>query len=377
MSEDDKSQPATPRRRADALKEGNVWAPKEIAPAMAICVGAGIAALLGGRLWTGLAGFLAEALGAAGDRHGFGAADDLPIVWLAALTPWHVPLLLAAIIIVVTVAAAQSATRHISLSLLAPKLSRLNPASGLKRIFSMTGLAGAATALLKLLLIGGSAAFILSPFIASLAEAGEGAGGLALVGVAIQRLFMVVALAMLVVALTDAGISWQLREKKLRMSLQEVKRENRQDNGAPEIKAAIRRAQYAAAKRRLQTSLAEASVLVVNPTHFAVALRYRAGEDMAPFVLEQGRDEMARAIIEVARDLKLPVIRSPRLARALYFTARRGQPVREELYAAVATILAFVMSLGDPDSPPVVSVPPAFDFDEHGGRRKPGAALPL
>lgn len=376
MSEEDKSQAPTPKRRADALKEGNVWAPKELAPAVAVAVAAGLLALLGAQLWQGLAGFLAEALSAAGDVAMEGE-DRLPLPWLVRLAPWQVPVLLAAAIAAFTIAAAQAATRHVSLGLLAPKLSRLSPISGLKRIFSMTGLAGAATAILKLLLIGGTATFVLAPFVASLAEAGEGAGGLAIVGAAIKRLLMVVALAMLVVALADAGISWQLREKKLRMSLQEVKRENRQDNGAPEIKAAIRRAQYAAARRRLQTSLAEASVLVVNPVHFAVALRYRPGEDAAPMVLEQGREEMARTIIEVARELKVPVIRSPRLARALYFTARRGQPVREELYAAVATILAFVMSLGDPDTPPDVSVPPTLDFDEHGARRKPGAALPL
>lgn len=376
MSEDDKSQAATPRRRADALKEGNVWAPKELAPAVAVCLGAGLSALLGARLWAGLTGFLAEALGRAGDIAGRGD-DDLPVLWLARLAPWQGPLLLSACIILVTLVAGQSATRYVSLSLLSPKLSRLNPLTGLKRIFSMTGLAGAATAILKLLLIGGAAVLVLSPLVAGLAEAGEGAGGLALVGAAMRRLLMVVALAMVVVAAVDAGFSWQLREKKLRMSLQEVKRENRQDNGAPEIKAAIRRAQYAAARRRLQTSLADASVVVSNPTHFAVALRYRPGEDAAPVVLEQGRAEMALALIEVARELKVPVLRSPRLARALFFTARRGQPVREELYAAVATILAFVMSLGDADNPPAVTVPSAFDFDEHGGRRKPGAPLPL
>uniref|UniRef100_UPI003F6E7344 EscU/YscU/HrcU family type III secretion system export apparatus switch protein n=1 Tax=Polymorphobacter sp. TaxID=1909290 RepID=UPI003F6E7344 len=268
-------------------------------------------------------------------------------------------------------------TRHVSLSLIAPKLSRLSPVKGVQRIFSRTGLAGAATAILKLLLIGAVAAAVLRPLVSGLAEVGEGVGGLAIVGGAVLRLLMALAGVMLVVALVDAAISWQLRETKLRMSLQEVKREARQDNGAPEIKTAIRRAQYAAARRRLQTTLVDASVVVVNPTHFAVALRYRPGEDAAPVVLEQGRDEMAQAIIEVARELARPVVRSPRLARALYFTARPGAVVREELYAAVATILAFIMSLGDPAEPPPVTVPPAFDFDERGARRKPGAALPL
>jgi flagellar biosynthetic protein FlhB len=376
MSEDDKSQPATAKRRADALKEGNVWAPKELAPAVAVMTAAGLAAAMGERLWWGLAGFLAEALAGAGSVVARGE-DGMPAGWLAALTPWQGPVVLALAVMVLTGGLAQAATRHVSLSLLAPKLSRLSPIKGVQRIFSKTGLAGAATALLKLGLIGGVAAAVLMPLVDGLAEAGEGSGGLALVGGAVVRLLVALALVMLVVALVDGAISWTLREQKLKMSLQEVKRENRQDNGAPEIKAAIRRAQYAASKRRLQTVLADASVVVVNPTHFAVALRYRPGEDAAPIVVEQGREEAAQAMIEVARTLKLPVVRSPRLARALFFTARPGVPVREELYGAVATILAFIMSLGDPDAPPAVSVPPEFDLDEAGARRKPGAALPL
>jgi flagellar biosynthetic protein FlhB len=94
-------------------------------------------------------------------------------------------------------------------------------------------------------------------------------------------------------------------------------------------------------------------------------------------VLEKGREEAAMAIMAVARELNTPVVRSPRLARALFFTARAGQGVREELYLAVATVLAFVMRFGADEDVPSVEVPPAFDFDETGAKRKPGAALPL
>jgi flagellar biosynthetic protein FlhB len=230
---------------------------------------------------------------------------------------------------------------------------------------------------LKLAVIGGTGAFVLLPLIGGLAEAGEGLGGLALVGNAVFRLLGAAALAMAVVAAADAGLTWGLREKKLKMSLDEVKRENRQDNGAPELKAAIRRAQMAASQKRLKTVMADASLVVVNPTHFAVVLRYKQGEDMAPIVLEKGREEAAAAIIAVARELETPLVRSPRLARALFFTAKPGHVVREELYLAVATVLAFVMRFGAGDDVPAVEVPPAFDFDETGARRKPGTALPL
>jgi flagellar biosynthetic protein FlhB len=207
-----------------------------------------------------------------------------------------------------------------------------------------------------------------------LANIGEEAGALAVIGNAIGRMFGAAALVLVVIAIVDGGISFVLRERKLMMTLDEVKRESRQNDGSPEVKAAIKRAQYAAATRRLRQGMADASVVVVNPTHFAVAMRYQPGSDAAPVVVEKGRLEIAAAIISVARELQIPVIRSPRLARALFFTARRGDPVREELFNAVATILAFVMSFDAPEAEavPPVFVPPDFDFDEAGDRRKPG-----
>jgi len=371
----EKNQPATPKRRADALKEGNVWQPREIGPAAAVMVAALLVTAVGEWLWRAMTGFLAEALGAAG-----GAVQAAPEVWLGFLAgrvPWQGPVVLAVLVMLLTGALAQGAARHVSLSLLAPKLSRLSPIKGVQKIFSMQGLAGAGTSLLKLAVIGGAGAFVLLPLVAGLAEAGEGIGGVALVGQAILRLLGASALAMMVVAAADAALTWGLREKKLKMSLEEVKRENRQDNGAPELKAAIRRAQFAASTRRLKTVMADASLVVVNPTHFAVVLRYKTGEDHAPIVLEKGREEAAMAIIAVARELGTPVVRSPRLARALFFTGRAGHGVREELYLAVATVLAFVMRFGADEDVPAVEVPPAFDFDEMGAKRKPGAALPL
>jgi flagellar biosynthetic protein FlhB len=372
----EKTEAATPRRREQALEEGNVWSPRELAPAAALLVAAGLAGLAGAGLWRALMALLAAGLEAAGDA--VRAGPEVTLAALLAHLPWGQILMLAVAVMLVTGALAQAAARHASLKLAAPRLSRLSPVKGVQRIFSMQGLAGAATALLKLGLIGAAGVAVLWPLLPGLAVAGEGAGGLAVVGGALQRLLMAVALAMLVVAAADAAMSWRLRESKLRMSRDEVKRESRQENGAPELKAAIRRAQMLASRRRLRGSLAEASVVLVNPVHFAVALRYDPARDGAPVVLEKGREEVALAIMAVARELGRPVVRSPRLARALFFTARLGGPVREELYLAVATVLAFVMQLdADLEAVPEVSVPPAFDLDETGEPRKPGAALPL
>ena len=298
---------------------------------------------------------------------------------LAMQLPIAVPLALAGAIALVVTLLAIATSRHVTLGSLAPKWSRISPVSGLQRLFSASGAAGALTALLKLAAIAALALAIVPPLLPRLANIGDDGGALAVIGAAIVRLFGAAALLLTAIAAVDGAISFVLREKKLMMTRDEVRRESRQNDGAPEVKAALRRAQMAAATRRMKTSLADAAVVVVNPVHFAVALRYRPGEDMAPLVLEKGRLEMAQAIIAAAQELKLPVIRTPRLARALFFTARRGDPVREELFTAVATILAFVMRFDDPasEAAPPVFVPPDFDFDEKGGRRKPGAPLPL
>ncbi len=375
MSEGERTQAPTQRRRDEAVKQGNIWQPRELGAAAAVATAALVMMLAGPLLWQELAAYLAETLAGAARE----PDDGLPMARLAAQLPVRMPLLLAAAILAVTVGLGIVTTRHVALAALTPKFSRLNPVQGLQRIFSMTGLAGAATAILKLALIGGVAMVVLVPMLPRLANIGDDGGALAMIGDAMTRLLGAAALVMVIIAVVDGAISFTLRERKLMMTLDEVRRESRQENGSPEVKAAIKRAQYAASKRRLQTSLADASVVVVNPVHFAVAMRYRPGEDAAPVVVEKGRLEAAHAIIAVAQQLKIPVIRTPRLARALFFTARIGAPVREELFSAVATILAFVMSFDtqDAEAPPPVFVPPEFDFDEAGARRKPGAALPL
>lgn len=377
MAETDaeKTQSASPRRRQQALEQGNIWQPRELGPAAAVATAALAAMLAGPALWQALRGFLADSLVRAGP-----APDDaLPMLALAMQLPVLLPAALAMAVAVVTTGLALVTTRHVSLAMLAPKLARISPVAGLGRIFSMAGLGGAATAVVKLCAVAGVALAVIAPLVPALAHIGDADGGLAVIGGGVVRLAVAAALAMLVIAVVDGGISWSLRERKLMMTLEEVKRESRENDGAPEVKAAIKRAQFAAASRRMRTSLADASVVVVNPVHFAVAMRYLPGSDAAPVVLEKGRLEMAQAMIAVARELQVPVIRTPRLARALFFTAQPGMAVREELFAAVATILAFVMRFDDADTmaAPAVFVPPEFDFDETGTRRKPGAPLPI
>ena len=280
----DKTEAPTARRREDARKEGNVWQPRELAPAMVIAMAALIVPVVGPSLWQALAGFLSAALQV--DALPFDNEGD-PVAVLARRVPIGVPLVLAAAIALAVIVAASVTSRHVTLDSLAPKWSRVSPVSGLQRLFSASGAAGAVTALLKIAAIGVLALVIVPPLLPRLANIGDDGGALAIIGAAIVRLFGAAALLLVTVAVIDGAISFILRERKLMMSLDEVRRESRQNDGAPEVKAALRRAQMAAATRRMKTSLADAAVVVVNPVHFAVALRYRAGEDMAPLVVEK------------------------------------------------------------------------------------------
>jgi flagellar biosynthetic protein FlhB len=183
---------------------------------------------------------------------------------------------------------------------------------------------------------------------------------------------LVMALALALIAGLDIPAQIFQRSGRLRMTKQEVKDEHKQTEGSPEMRAAQRRRQAEVLRGSARTAVTEATVVLTNPTHFAVALRYRPGYDAAPIVVARGRGATAEAIRDLARESEVPVLSYPQLARAIYFTARAGQVIREDLYIAVATILAFVFNLdramAEGVSQPSVEVPPEARFNEEGRR---------
>jgi flagellar biosynthetic protein FlhB len=181
---------------------------------------------------------------------------------------------------------------------------------------------------------------------------------------------LVMALALALIALIDVPAQIFQRGGRLRMSKQEVKDESKQTDGSPELKAAIRRRQHEVLRGSARTAVQEATVVLTNPTHFAIALRYRPGTDAAPIVVARGRGATAAAIRELAGEHEVPVLSYPQLARAIYYTARTGQVIREDLYMAVATVLAFVFNLdrivAEGGAQPDIEVPTGARFDEKG-----------
>jgi flagellar biosynthetic protein FlhB len=191
------------------------------------------------------------------------------------------------------------------------------------------------------------------------------------------RLFAALTLVLGVIGAAD--LLWQSHtmQKSLWMTFDEVKRENREDNGSPEVKGRLRRMQMEASRRgaRERAALVDvptASAVITNPTHFAVAIRYVPGQDNAPEIIATGRDRMAAQIIARARKAGVPILGMPPLARALYFTGEIGGVIHAGLYGAVAVVLAHVWRVerGLREDLPEIDLPDDLKFDAQGHRKR-------
>lgn len=253
----------------------------------------------------------------------------------------------------------------------APQFSRLSPAAGLGRMFSMHGLVELGKAIAKATLIGTIAYLVIQgqidPILGLAAEDLQAASAHlgALLGTAF---FSVVGALALIVAIDVPFQIWQ-HHKQFRMTKEEQKQEYRESEGDPQIKGRIRQLQREQARRRMMSEVPKADVVVTNPTHFAVALRYREGTMRAPTIVAKGSSKVAERIMEVARENDVPVLRAPPLARALHAHGDLGREIPAALYTAVAEVLAYVYQLTRyraeggprPDAPTNIPVPPELD----------------
>ncbi len=229
---------------------------------------------------------------------------------------------------------------------LQPKFDRLNPAQGFKRLFSTKALVDLVKSLAKFAILAWVAFAVLEPRIPALMATLKLplAQSMDLFQTAVFALYRNVMLAMLVLALAD--FAWQRSsfEKSIRMTKQEVKDEGKDAEGNPEVKQRQRSIMMAAARRRMLAEVPKATVVVTNPTHVAVALRYDE-RSSAPICVAKGLDHLALKIREKARESGVPILERPDLARALYRTVDVQKPIPQDLYQAVAQVLAFVYRL--------------------------------
>jgi len=255
------------------------------------------------------------------------------------------------------------------------KGNRINPMSGLKRIFSAKGLMELVKAVLKVTLLMGIAAVIIYSRLPALIQLPSRDLESAFMRGLIEFPFLLGALLIILAIIFAIDYFWQrhVHIQSLRMTKQEQKDEYKQTEGSPEVKAKIRRMQMETAsnagkQQKALDDVPNATAVITNPTHFAVALKYEVGTADAPIILAMGRGHMAAQIIERAKGANVTVFRSPLLARALYFTGDIGAHITEQLYQAVAIVLAYLYRLdkGEMVEDPEIVVPDELQFTENG-----------
>ena len=230
---------------------------------------------------------------------------------------------------------------------IAPKFNKLNPVSGIKRMFSVKALLELFKALAKFTLVISIATFFLYTIFGEVLALGIEPLKFALAhaGSIIVEAFIFVSLSLIVIASIDVPFQVWDHNRQLKMTKQEVKEEFKQQEGNPEVKGRIRQIQREMSQQRMMQKVPEADVIVTNPTHFAVALKYSPDDMQEPVVLAMGVDFLASQIRTIAQEHNVPIVEAPPLARALYYNAEIDQAIPYDLFKAVAAVLAYVYQL--------------------------------
>ena len=370
-SKEDKTEAASPRRIEKAREEGQVPRSREMNTFVMLLAGIGGLWLMGGHLYDSLGQVMEQAL--LFDRAQlFDTARMLTVLWqlsqntLLALAPFFALMTFAAL-----AAPALLGGLVITLAAVRPQFSRVNPISGLARLFSVQVLVELAKAVAKATLIGTVAYGFLNSHLDQLLTLPNMPAPKALATVmslTASACAMCVAALIIVVGM-DAPYQLWTYAKNLRMSKEEQRQEHKNTDGDPHIKAKIRQVQQARARRRMMSKVPKADVIVTNPSHFAVALSYQKDKHGAPRVVAKGADDVALRIRAIAAEHHLPMLEAPPLARALYFHVDLDREIPIELYTVVAEVVAWAIRLkrvsehgGDlPPTPANLSVPPGMD----------------
>jgi flagellar biosynthetic protein FlhB len=285
-------------------------------------------------------------------------------------------------VIAAIVAAGVTGGYLFSLQAVAPKGSKLSLINGLGRIFGAHAAVELGKAVLKFCLVSAVLWWSIMSNMDDLIRMGQMGlePALASAGVMIMKSALLVALSLALIAMIDVPYQKYAFNKKMRMTKQEVKDEYKQMEGSPEVKAQIRRRQREMANSRMMQRVKDADVVITNPEHFAVALEYDPTGDGAPIMVAKGSDHMAALIREEAKAHGVHLFEAAPLARAIYFTTEVEQQVPEDLYHAVAQVIAYVFSLeaaspmNPPQDKPKVKVPPSMLFNPDGSRLEKAGA---
>ncbi len=381
MAEQDNSQErteqATPKRLQDAKKKGQAARSRELNTTAVLLTGAATLVLFGGAMGEGIATMMVHGLTLPREL----AFDDalVPAVFgEAAMAALMLVLpLFAAVLVAALAGPAMLGGLVFSAESLKPKLEKLSPIAGLKRIFSANGLMEFAKTLAKFIVVTGAGLLALRYVAPDLLMAGESSVETAVPGLAATSgwVLLVLSAVMLLIAAVDVPFQLWSHSKKLRMTRQEVRDEMKETEGRPEVKGRIRRVQMEMTQRRMMMAVPDADVVVTNPTHYSVALKYDPTGMAAPRVVAKGADEIALKIREVAAASDVPRVEAAPLARALYFTTRLDEEIPAELFLAVARVLAWVYQVKAAAGGAAPPLPEELDVPDHLTRRQPGRRI--
>lgn len=341
----EKTEAPTPRKRQDAREKGNVPRSTELTSAFLLLTAAGVMAFGTGAVGRGMAGVF---------RRVTAEMDNLPVTvdgmasWIGGLT-WATLGILAPVVLMLggtALAVAGIQARGIlTVEPLKPKIENLDPFKKAKQIWGLKALVEFLKSVLKLLLVIGAAWFALNQGVDVIGSLGrQHPAALLLVTKSLTvRLLLVVGLAYLALAMADYGYQLWKHEKDLRMTKEEIKKEHKDSEGDQVMKVRRRTFARSMARRRMLIAVSDADVVVTNPTHIAVALKYDPEKAGAPVVLAMGERKVAQKIKEIAREHGVPTVENKPLARALLATATVGQAIPVDLFVAVAEVLAWVI----------------------------------
>jgi flagellar biosynthetic protein FlhB len=368
----EKTEQPTSKRLEEARKQGQVPRSVDLSTAAVLLLAGGGLRMMGSHMGVQLHDLMRSGLSISRED----ALDESHALTIFANEVLHAMLACAPILGLTLVAALVAPMAiggwNMSFEAIVPKFEKLNPIEGLQRMFSPRSLVELTKALVKFLFIAIASVMLLhkhtnelmglasEPIDAALVHAANLAGSC----------FLILAGTLGVIAAIDVPYQLWQHNEKLKMSRQEIKEEHKESEGSPEMKGRIRRVQAEMARRRMMHEVPKADVIVTNPTHFAVALRYDEKRMRAPLVVAKGADEIAAKIREIATENNVPIFEAPPLARALHRNVEIGGEIPSNLYVAVAQVLTYIYQVKNarrygaawPQRP---AIDPGLDPDSH------------
>lgn len=350
MAESDgqeKTEDPTGKKLSDARKKGQVPRSKELGTAALLIMASSSLLFLGGYLADAFIVMMTDLF--TFDRDTAFDPKQMEVMFATGMAEMFLPVAGILIILFCTgiIANILIGGLNFSTEAMMPKFSKMSPISGFKRMFGTQGMVELIKSILKVSVIGCGVWGILHVTfedILSLSSTPLSASAPRSLDM-LTWMFILLCFTLIVIVVVDVPYQLWNHNKQLKMTKQEVKDEHKDQDGKPEVKARIRRLQMEAAQRRMMGEIPEADVVVTNPTHYSVAIKYDASRNGAPIVVAKGVDHIALKIREIAREYEVPVMRSPQLCRAIYHTTDLDKEIPSQLFVSVAQILAYIFQL--------------------------------